>query len=151
MKLTGVRGRSVIKTCGMAVLALLGAGLAGLAGKGVEAREPATGYQSWPVSPAPPGTVAIPAIAPRAISEGADRLLVCSYAGAQPQSYPVLSRTCRDGADYCTVFVAIPETDDIRIREYDAGKPPVAVSSDETCTQPHHPPTGVLPRALPLG
>ncbi len=145
-------GRLMAKAGGVCVIVLLAAtSVNGQGTSEVEAREHATGRQSWPVSPAPSGTVAIPAIATRALSEGASLLLVCTSAGVRPQSYPVLSRTCREGADYCTLFVAIPETDDIRIREYDVGKPPVAVSSDETCTQPHHPPTGVLPRTMPLG
>ena len=119
--------RFIAKACGVCVIALLAAtSVSGQSADGPAAPGDATRDQSWPFSPPPAGTVAIPVVASKTLSSTPDRLLVCSYEGAQPQSYPVLSRTCRDGADYCTVFVAIPATDHIRLLEYDAGNPPVA-------------------------
>ncbi len=142
----------IAKACGVCVIALLAAtSVNGQSADGLSTLSEATRDQSWPFSPPPAGTVAIPVVASKTLSSTPDRLLVCSYEGAQPQSYPVLSRTCRDSADYCTVFVAIPATDHIRLLEYDAGNPPVAVASDEPCAQPAHPPTGVLSRTMPRG
>ena len=122
------------------------AGLMILLGLGAARSEP-----EWTVASPPPGTVALPVASSRALSADADVLNVCTDAGLRPRAYPVLSRTCWDGAAECTVFVAFPVSDDIRIQEYDARNPPVAVATDDVCTAPVRPVAGILPRTPPQG
>lgn len=103
----------------------------------------------WPNVPPPEGTVAIPVMVPKDFPAGAKTLLVCTFAGGQPRRWEVLTRGCRDQADYCTVFAAAPLQDAMAFIEYDVGKPPVAVATDNICTAPAQPMTGVLGHQRP--
>ncbi|MDQ8028108.1 MAG: hypothetical protein REJ23_05240 [Brevundimonas sp.] len=92
----------------------------------------------------PPGTVAIPAIVARDLPTPGDQVKVCMQAGVRPQTYPLIGRGCRDGAQTCTVFVGVHSHDHVRLQEYDAANPPVVVATDDICTQPSRPAAGVL-------
>lgn len=106
--------------------------------------------QEWTIASPPPGTVALPAIALPEAPMDADRVKVCIQAGIPPRTYPLISsRSCRANAPTCTVFVAVPAHDTIRLQEYDLGNPPLVVATDDVCTQPSRPMTGVLGRTLP--
>lgn len=99
---------------------------------------------NWPSSRAPEGTVAIPVLSHRSSPTGAKTLQVCMTAGERPQIYQVLSEVCWAGADHCTVFVAIPARDYVRLREFDVANPPVVSATNEVCESPIRPNAGVL-------
>lgn len=126
----------------LAVVATTGAVTQG-SGDGAERTRAAEQFR-WPNVPPPEGTAAIPVVVPKDLLGDGKHLLVCTYAGGRPRTWEVLTRGCRDQADYCTVFAAAPLHDVMAFVEYDVGKPPVAVATDDVCTAPSHPMTGVL-------
>ena len=68
------------------------------------------------------------------------------------ESYRLVSYSCGEGEDHCTVFVSMPRLDgEILHVGYDVSNPPVVVQGTETCTAPYDPPSGVLSRDRPLG
>ena len=109
----------------------------------------ARAVEDWTVASPPPGTVALPAIATPDLPIAGERVKVCMQAGARPQTYPFISRVCRDGAPTCTVFIGVPRHDDIRLQDYDLANPPLVVTTDDVCAQPSHPMNGVLGRTPP--
>lgn len=98
----------------------------------------------WPRSPAPDGTVAIPALSSSPLPAGAELVKVCMSPGEAPKSYAVLSEVCWTGAQHCTVFVAVPSSDHVRIREFDVMSPPTVSQTDEICATPIRPVAGVF-------
>lgn len=130
-------GRSVVKAAGVCIVALFVAGANGQDADGPPtARVRTLEQSSWPHVPAPEGTAVIPVRVSKAFPEDATHLKVCTYAGGRPQTWQVLTRGCYHGADYCTVFVAAPLHDVMAFIDYDVGNPPVAVASDDVCTEP---------------
>jgi hypothetical protein len=142
-------GRPVTKVCGVILLALFATGASR------QDTPPRTGAEMvaherarWPFIVAPDGRVGIPVRASTELAQSA-QLRVCTYQGGRPRTWEVLRRSCRGGADYCTVFVAAAIHDEMLYIEYDIDNPPVAVASDEPCTRPYRQPTGILPRVMP--
>jgi hypothetical protein len=141
--------RPIIKIGGVILLALF------TSGASMQDAPPRTGAEMvaherarWPFIVAPDGRVGIPVRASTELARSA-QLRVCTYQGGRPRTWEVLRRSCRGGANYCTVFVAAAIHDEMLYIEYDIDNPPVAVASDESCTQPYRQPTGILPRVMP--
>lgn len=94
--------------------------------------------------PQSPDAVAVAVLAPRG-TEG-ERLSVCMHPGAGPREYPLLSVSCRDGADRCTAFVSVSRQEaEFILPTYDLERPPVA-SAQGRCDGLPFQPTGVLSR-----
>ena len=120
-----------LKAClGLAVGA---GGLAGLMGF-----RSADDPLSWPEAPPPAGTTPIPVLSLSPTPLAVKEVKVCTADREPPRSYPVLSESCWRGDEHCTLFIAMPTHDYIRIQEYDAANPPVVVHSDDVCTRPAH-------------
>lgn len=137
----------LVRASGVGILVLIatsGADIPDPAGGAGAERMTAAQQRLWPNAPPPEGTAAIPVMVHKDLPSDAKHLLVCTYAGGSPRRWEVLTRGCRDEADYCTVFAAAPLHDVMAFAEYDAGQPPVAVATNDVCTAPVHPMTGVL-------
>ena len=140
-------GRSVVKFCGVIILALIAAGASEQEPPtSTEAPTRAAGQVQWPYVPAPEGTVAVPVRVSKALPADATHLKVCLYAGGRTRTWKVLTRGCSDRADYCTVFAAAHLREDMAFMIYDVGEPPFAVAQDDACGEASFSPTGILPR-----
>ena len=94
----------------------------------------------------------IPVLAREGLTLDSEYLNVCMNDGVPPKSYRLVSYSCGEGEDHCTVFVSMPRLDgEILLVGYDVSNPPVVVQGTETCTAPYDPPSGVLSRDRPLG
>lgn len=144
MTMTGLR---FVRASGISILAIFATSWANTPdpaeGAGAE-RVTAAQQLLWPNVPPPQGTVGIPVMVHKGLPSDAKHLLVCTYAGGTPRTWEVLTRGCRDEADYCTVFAAAPLYDVMAFVEYDVGQPPFAVATNDVCTAPVYPMTGVL-------
>lgn len=100
--------------------------------------------QAWPLIAPPPNTVVLPVVTPS--SSVGETIAACMYPGARPQPYRVVARTCRQGAEHCTAFVAVPHSEaQILVAGYDLANPP-AESVGASCSDPEFRPSGLLSR-----
>lgn len=73
-------------------------------------------------------------------------LSVCMYPGARPQTYRVLSISCRGGAERCTAFVALGDEEaEVLLAGYDLANPPVEATGS-VCERPVFRSEGILQR-----
>jgi hypothetical protein len=134
-------GRLVSRGCAFCLIALLAA--SGASG------QDAVGSSAARIRAAPEGTVAVPVKVSKALPADATHLKVCLYPGGRTRTWEVLTRSCSDRADYCTVFAAAHLREDMAFMIYDVGAPPFAVAEDDACGEANFSPTGVLPRVMP--
>ena len=101
----------------------------------------AMAQDGWPTAAAPANTTVLPvATATRQVGES---ISVCMYHGAHPQPYRVVAAVCRGGAEGCTAFVAVPNSEAaILTAGYDLTNPPVEATGP-TCERPAFLPSGV--------
>ena len=117
-----------------------------LAGGGIAAALLTSGFalSEWPLGAAPAGAAVLPVLAKK--GSDAPTISVCMYPGARPQSYSVLQRVCPGGADTCTAFVAVQQSEaEILVAGYDISNPPVEATGS-VCDRPVFIPSGA---ALP--
>lgn len=136
----------------LAVTCSLGLVAAGTQSSSQDAKPWAKEESRWPYVPPPAGSSTLPVLAPRLTTPVPERVSVCMWRGVPPRTYPVLDWGCGRNADYCTVFVAVPQEDGpaIKFSGYDIRNPPYMTTSEETCTGPVLPNDGPY-RGPPVG
>ena len=74
-------------------------------------------------------------------------ITACMYPGARPQTYDVVSASCRDGASVCTAWVLMRTPDEMEMLTagFDLTNPPVEATGP-TCELPEFRPSSRLPR-----
>lgn len=74
----------------------------------------------------------------------------CMYPGAQPETYRVISHSCRGGASVCTAWVQMRTPDEMEMLtgDFDLTNPPVEATGP-TCERPEFRPSGRLPAPRP--
>lgn len=95
-------------------------------------------------TPAASGAVVLPVLVRDPALAEASTLNVCLNAGTAPKPLRVSSISCWTGQTHCTALVELIGGDRLYLSEFDALNPPVAVSGNEMCIEPHRPIAGTL-------